>query len=205
MGNRPDLRPPTSPTNRPLYNLQFNVETDHKMKFSLSVVSLLLSSLVAVEGLSLFGDSQKILGGGEVPGDNPLTFCQEQHDDDILTLEKVDLSPNPPKAGEPLLIKATGTLSRDITVEDNAVVDIVVKYGFIKLLSTQADLCEQIKNVDMECPIKKGPITITKEVQLPKEIPPGKYSVHANAITNDDDKKEKDKITCLEANVVFGG
>ncbi|PVH83325.1 putative Phosphatidylglycerol/phosphatidylinositol transfer protein [Cadophora sp. DSE1049] len=175
------------------------------MKFSLSLISLLLSGLVAVEGLSLFGDSQKILGGGAVPGDNPLTFCQEQHDDDILTLEKVDLSPNPPEAGEPLLIKATGTLKRDITVEDNAVVDIVVKYGFIKLLSTQADLCEQIKNVDMECPIKKGPITITKEVQLPKEIPPGKYSVHANAITNDDDKKEKDKITCLEALVTFGG
>ncbi|KAK0118254.1 Phosphatidylglycerol/phosphatidylinositol transfer protein [Cadophora gregata] len=196
------------------------------MKFSLSVISLLLSGFVAVEGLSLFGDSQKILGGGEVPGNNPLTFCQEQHDDDILTLEKVDLSPNPPKAGAPLLIKATGTLKRDITVEDNAVVDIVVKYGFIKLLSTQADLCEQIKNVDMECPIKKGPITITKEVQLPKEIPPvschattpvilftyliliiiqGKYSVHANAITTDDDKKEKDHITCLEANVAFGG
>ncbi|KAL5316428.1 hypothetical protein ACEPPN_015475 [Leptodophora sp. 'Broadleaf-Isolate-01'] len=174
------------------------------MKFSLSLISLLFSGLVAVEGLSIFGDSQKVLGGGAVPGDNPLTFCQQEHDDDILTLEKVDLFPNPPRAGEPLFIEATGTLKRDITEEDNAVVDIVVKYGFIKLLSTQADLCEQIKNVDLECPIKKGPITIRKEVQLPKEIPPGKYNVHANAITTDADKTEKDHITCLEATVQFG-
>ncbi|KAL2061652.1 hypothetical protein VTL71DRAFT_7029 [Oculimacula yallundae] len=175
------------------------------MKSSLSLISLLCSSLVAVEGLSIFGDNQKVLGGAAVPGDNPLTFCQVEHDDDILTLENVDLSPNPPKAGEPLYIKATGTLKRNITVEDNAVVDIVVKYGFIKLLSTQADLCEQVKNVDLACPIEKGPITITKEVQLPKEIPPGKYNVHANAITTDSDKKEKDHITCLEATVQFGG
>lgn len=68
------------------------------MKFSLSLISLLFSGLVAVEGLSIFGDSQKVLGGGAVPGDNPLTFCQQEHDDDILTLEKVDLFPNPPRA-----------------------------------------------------------------------------------------------------------
>ncbi|CZT08243.1 related to phosphatidylglycerol/phosphatidylinositol transfer protein [Rhynchosporium agropyri] len=175
------------------------------MKSCLSIISLLCSSLVAVEGYSVFGGSQKVLGGAAVPGDNPLTFCQLEHDDDIFTLENVDLTPNPPKAGEPLYIKASGTLKRNITENDNAVVDIVVKYGFIKLLSTQAKLCEQIKNVDMECPIEKGPITITKEVALPKEIPPGKYNVHANAITMDADKNEKDHITCLEATVQFGG
>lgn len=47
-----------------------------------------------------------------------------------------------------------------------------VKYGLIKLLSTTADLCEQIKEVDMECPIKAGETKITKEVDLPAQIPP---------------------------------
>jgi hypothetical protein len=32
-----------------------------------------------------------------VPGDNPLDFCSDPADD-ILTIEKVDLSPNPPEA-----------------------------------------------------------------------------------------------------------
>lgn len=31
-----------------------------------------------------------------VPGDNPLEFC-ETPDKDILTVKKVDLSPNPPQ------------------------------------------------------------------------------------------------------------
>lgn len=47
-----------------------------------------------------------------------------------------------------------------------------VKYGLIKLLSTTADLCEQIKEVDLECPIKAGQMKITKEVDLPSQIPP---------------------------------
>jgi hypothetical protein len=47
-----------------------------------------------------------------------------------------------------------------------------VKYGFIKLITTRADLCKEIKNVDLECPIEKGEISILKSVDLPNEIPP---------------------------------
>jgi hypothetical protein len=66
------------------------------MKFTLSILTLLLSTLVASDGLSFLG-SQKTLGeGGAVPGDNPLTFCKKDHDDDLLVLEKVNLTPNPP-------------------------------------------------------------------------------------------------------------
>lgn len=46
-----------------------------------------------------------------------------------------------------------------------------VKYGLIRLISTKADLCEQVKNVDLECPIEAGDLTLTKTVELPKEIP----------------------------------
>ncbi|KAI9054672.1 hypothetical protein LZ554_001824 [Drepanopeziza brunnea f. sp. 'monogermtubi'] len=166
------------------------------MKFSSSILTLLLSSLVAVDGLSLFG-GQKVLGdGGPVPGDNPLTFCKADHSTDILTLQKVNLSPNPPKAGQTLTIEAVGTLLEDI--EQDAKVILQVKYGLIRLVNTEADLCKQVSNVDMECPIKKGPITITKDVELPKEIPPGKYSVFADAYT-----KDGKHITCLEATVQF--
>jgi hypothetical protein len=69
------------------------------MKFSLSLITLLLSSLVASEGLSFSFGGQKPLGDGEaVPGDNPLTYCKAEHGDDILVLDHVNLTPNPPQA-----------------------------------------------------------------------------------------------------------
>jgi len=167
------------------------------MKFSLSLITLLLSTLVASEGLSFFG-GQKVLGdGAAVPGDNPLSYCQAEHGDDLLILDHVNLTPNPPEAGKTLTIEAVGTLLEDI--EKTAFVILQVKYGLIRLVNTQADLCDQVSNVDMECPIKKGKITITKDVELPKEIPPGTYSVFADAYNFD-----KKKIVCLEATVPFG-
>jgi hypothetical protein len=67
------------------------------MKFSISILTLLLSTLVASDGLSFTFSGQKKLGdGAAVPGDNPLTYCKKDHDDDLLVLEKVNLSPNPP-------------------------------------------------------------------------------------------------------------
>lgn len=57
-------------------------------------------------------------------------------------------------------------------IEEGAYVNLQVKYGYIRLINTKADLCDEIKNVDLECPIKKGRISIIKQVDLPKEIPP---------------------------------
>lgn len=72
-------------------------------------------------------------------------------------------------SGQDLVIKASGTVSEPI--EEGAYVALQVKYGLIRLISTKADLCEQVKNVDLECPIDAGDLTLTKTVELPKEIP----------------------------------
>ncbi|TVY60906.1 Phosphatidylglycerol/phosphatidylinositol transfer protein, partial [Lachnellula suecica] len=169
-----------------------------KMKLSLAIISLFASSFVAAVDFD-FSYGQKILEdkGDAVPGENPLTFCKKDHDSDILKLDHVNLDPNPPKAGKTLTIEASGTLTED--VEEGAYVVLTVKYGLIRLVSTQANLCEQVSNVDMECPIKKGDVVIKKEVELPNEIPNGKYTVFADAYTKDGEKK----ITCMEAVVTF--
>jgi len=170
------------------------------MKLSISVLALLFSTLVASDGLSFFGGGQKVLGdGAAVPGDNPLTYCKKDHDDDILVLESVDLTPNPPVKGNNLTIEAVGTLLED--VNEGAYIVLQVKYGLIRLVNTEANLCEQVSNVDLSCPIKKGKTTITKDVSLPKEIPPGTYTVFADAYTA---RPESKKIICLEATVTFG-
>jgi hypothetical protein len=77
-------------------------------------------------------------------------------------------------------------------------VHLSVKYGLITIIRQTADLCDTVKNVDLECPIKKGELALTKDVELPKQIPPGKYTVLADVLTKDDKK-----ITCLTATVEF--
>ncbi|KAF2805497.1 uncharacterized protein BDZ99DRAFT_466488 [Mytilinidion resinicola] len=130
-----------------------------------------------------------------VPGDNPLYFCSDPADD-VLTIENVDLNPNPPEKGKTLSITAKGTLNE--AIEDGAKVHLQVKYGLITLINQEADLCEQVKQVDLECPLDKGKLVLLKDVDLPKEIPPGKYTVLADVFT-----KDNDKITCLTAQVSF--
>ncbi|RDL33663.1 putative Phosphatidylglycerol transfer protein [Venustampulla echinocandica] len=168
------------------------------MRLSLPVASLFLSTLVASEPLSLFTGGQRVLGdkGEAVPGDNPLTYCNAAHDADLLILDYVNLDPNPPLAGTVLTIEAVGTLLE--TVGEGAYVNLQVKYGLIKLLTTRADLCEQVSNVDLNCPVEKGKISLIKDVELPQQIPPGTYTVLADAYTVDDKH-----IVCFEATVKF--
>lgn len=167
------------------------------MRFSATVIALVFAG---VNALTLRGDDQAIVATGDeldVPGQSPLKFCEADRAKDLIIIHEVVLDPNPPEAGATLMIQATGTVKEDI--EDGAYVKLQVKYGYIKLIDTTVDLCEEIKNVDLECPIRKGQIEITKEVDLPKEIPPGKYTVQADVFTVDDDH-----VTCLTATVLFG-
>ncbi|KAI0815438.1 phosphatidylinositol transfer protein [Xylaria sp. FL0064] len=133
----------------------------------------------------------------KVPGDSPLQFCDADHSEDMVHIENVDLLPNPPESGADLVIRATGTVFERI--EEGAYVQLVVKYGLIRLINTTADLCEQVENVDLKCPIEKGVLSITKSVEIPKEVPPGTYNVFADVYSVDDKP-----ITCLQATVTFG-
>ncbi|ERS98931.1 phosphatidylinositol/phosphatidylglycerol transfer protein [Sporothrix schenckii 1099-18] len=159
-------------------------------------VLLALLSTASAASLNFFGGDVTPREDLEVPGKSPLEFCPSDHSNDILTIKSVDLSPNPPQAGVELVITAVATVSQ--TISKGAYVNLQVKYGLIRLISTTADLCEQIENVDLKCPIEKGLISITKSVDLPREIPPGKYTVLADAYTVDDEP-----ITCLTATVTF--
>jgi hypothetical protein len=171
------------------------------MKF-LATALLLASPLVAAASLpSLFDPSQAPIRAEDerknpVEGDNPLEFC-EPPSSHLLTIDSVDLSPNPPLPGETLTITASGTFHETIT--EGAIVNVEVKWGVITLVKQTMDLCDQIENVDLKCPLEKGRMTLTKQVDLPKQIPPGRYSVLADVYTEDNRK-----VTCLKAdNIEF--
>ena len=80
------------------------------------------------------------------------------------------LDPDPPKKGQNLHIEFEGWLSEEI--EEGAYIDVIVKYGVVKLLQKKFDLCEQAKEIDKECPLPSGAFAFIKDVDLPKEIPP---------------------------------
>ncbi|PFH59029.1 hypothetical protein XA68_12909 [Ophiocordyceps unilateralis] len=134
----------------------------------------------------------------KVPGGSPLLFCDGYIPRDFVDIKSVKLTPTNPEAGKNLTIEARGTVHKDI--RKGAYVRLEVKWGLITLLRTVQDLCEQTSNIDLECPIKAGDMTLKKTVQLPKAIPDGTYNVLADVYSEDDQH-----ITCLTASVSFHG
>ncbi|TKX26541.1 phosphatidylglycerol/phosphatidylinositol transfer protein [Elsinoe australis] len=164
------------------------------MKF-LNLLTFGLCATASAKSLNTRQQKALVDDSLSVPGDNPLNFCATP-DKDILELDRVDLSPNPPQAGKSLTITASGKFKEDIA--EGAKIHLQVKYGLITIIRQTADLCDTVKNVDLECPLEKGAKTLTKDVDLPNQIPPGKYTVLADVVT-----KDEEKITCLTATVVF--
>ncbi|KAI5968812.1 NPC2 [Candida margitis] len=140
-------------------------------------------------------DSHVVDDTKPVPGKSPIEVC-DYSSKQLLTLDEIVISPNPPEAGVNLTFTAKGTIDKTIT--DGAYVEVDVRYGFIKLIHQTYDICKEITKVDLECPIEKGKQVITKEVEIPEEVPPGKYFVTARAYTKDDEY-----ITCLTATIEF--
>jgi len=87
-----------------------------------------------------------------------------------LSAGLVPFTDNVLDSGKQLVIKANGIVKK--AIEKGAYIDLTVKYGLIRLLTTKADLCEQMGEVDLKCPLEPGERIITKTVELPKEIPP---------------------------------
>jgi len=106
----------------------------------------------------------------------------------------VDIAPNPPHPGEKLIIIASGVTNE--TIVEGAYVNVDVRYGYVKLLQKQIDLCENAGQVDLSCPVDQGELSVIKEVDLPKAIPPGKYIAVADVYTVD-----HRPITCFWAEV----
>lgn len=124
-----------------------------------------------------------------------MKFCSNPKQD-LIQIDKVDLIPNPPLPGETLSITASGTVKRPIL--EGSRVALVVKYGYIKLITQDLDLCDNIHEVGLECPVAPGDLILQKEVDLPKAIPPGKYTVQATVINQDEEL-----VTCLTGEVIF--
>ncbi|KAE8311055.1 ML domain protein [Aspergillus transmontanensis] len=143
---------------------------------------------VWVRAIALPSSSQDVWGL-KVPGDNPLSYC-ESPSEDKLQIESLDISPQPLELGKAHTVKASLTLRE--TIEEGAYITLRLKAGAINLLDKTLDFCEEISKFDLECPLVKGSISLTKALDLPQLVPPGKFTVYADVYTRDDER-----ITCL--------
>lgn len=68
------------------------------MRFSTTVAYLAACLAAPATALAIWGDSAYAFDSSlKVPGENPIEFCNADRGDDLITIEKVDLAPNPPK------------------------------------------------------------------------------------------------------------
>lgn len=133
-----------------------------------------------------------------IPGGSPVSQC-DVSESQLLELSSLHLTPNPPVRGKNVTITAVGDLLDE--VDEGAYVDVEVRLGYIKLLTQTFDLCETLEDNDvggLTCPLSAGHYSVQKEVEIPAEVPPGKYVVLARAYNVDDEL-----ITCLTGEIVF--
>lgn len=76
------------------------------MRFSTAFVALLSASVAPARALGLWGSDQTAVVADDplkIPGESPLKLCRKGQEDDIVSIDSVDLLPNPPKAYAPHL------------------------------------------------------------------------------------------------------
>ncbi|KAL7326244.1 hypothetical protein PS15p_208609 [Mucor circinelloides] len=127
---------------------------------------------------------------------DPIKFINCGYPQDILTIDYIALSPNPPVKGEDLQIDFKGYLSE--AVLDGTSMDVNVKLGYAQLIKRAYDFCDLIQKVDEKCPIPQGDLTFSKVIALPKKIPPGIFIINIKISTPD-----YALITCLHTEVSF--
>jgi hypothetical protein len=69
------------------------------MRFASAVVAILSAGLVPASAGVLAERGQSVVTADlKIPGDSPLELCDKDHSKDSVTIDSVDLVPNPPKA-----------------------------------------------------------------------------------------------------------
>ncbi|EIN04960.1 hypothetical protein PUNSTDRAFT_116237 [Punctularia strigosozonata HHB-11173 SS5] len=117
---------------------------------------------------------------------------------DVVRIESIEVSPDPPEKGKDLSIEVTGNAGE--VVEDGAFADVTVKIGPLRVLQKRYDLCEEARNANasIQCPIDEGRHIVNQTVTLPKEIPNALYRINVRGYTmNDED------MVCIDLDVDF--
>lgn len=133
---------------------------------------------------------------GEMKPAGPISWTDCGGSDDLFQLESLELIPDPPRRSAPLTVKLRGYLLERL---NEGVIRYEVKFGGFKLANGKLDGCDALKKERNlpQCPIGAGPIDVTHTIELPWQIPSGKYLVNVNGARSDDQKQ----IFCLNLDI----
>ncbi|KAG2188417.1 hypothetical protein INT44_001170 [Umbelopsis vinacea] len=159
--------------------------------------SILLLSLLAAAANAAVLPAFRVQEVGQTLSTDLITNCGDEHD--ILSIDYINLTPDPPVKGQPLDIEFKGWLSE--RVENGSYIDLTVKFGVVKLLQKRLDLCDQAKEIDTQCPIAAGEFTFTKSVDLPNEIRKCHVSVLSNFLAMFLELKDMTSLLLLDRNL----
>lgn len=107
-------------------------------------------------------------------------------------ITSIELSPNPPRVNDTVLIKVRGHLKED--AEQGATMRIAIKKGGLTLTKLNYDFCE---GVGTTCPVKAGDVTFSKKQWIDRRIPTRwSYRVKVDMFT-----KNKTPMGCVEVPV----
>ncbi|KAJ5108599.1 Phosphatidylglycerol/phosphatidylinositol transfer protein [Penicillium angulare] len=127
--------------------------------------------------------------GSPVPGQNPFKFCSDPSSYSFK-VDKLDLIPYPPKAGQNTTIKASITFLKPL--KNGANVKVNVSAGNVNVLSKTFDICQEVKKVNLKCPLEKK-VDFETKVDL-KGVPPGTYQLSAKFYT-----ENGEEVGCITA------
>lgn len=106
-------------------------------------------------------------------------ICNKENS--LFNLDSVLITPNPPEKGKKMSIEIKGNLLEEI--KKGSIVRVSVKYQLIRIFKKTFDLCEELDKagdkVKIRCPIEKGEKALKYEVELPGNIPDGKYNIES--------------------------
>ncbi|KAJ3022871.1 UNVERIFIED_CONTAM: Phosphatidylglycerol/phosphatidylinositol transfer protein [Siphonaria sp. JEL0065] len=159
-----------------------------------TLLFLLATLLSLATAFAIGGNHQQSLALVDTKSafDGSIELCGSPSD--VFQPTKIAMNPDPPKRGEKLDVTVIGELSEDVV--DGAYINVIVKIGVIKLYQGKLDLCEESGKIGHPCPIAKGHQEVFHSVDIPREVPPGKYDIAVKVFTADDKP-----LTCLNIKI----
>merc|ERR1719272_194830 len=115
-----------------------------------------------------------------------------------ITVSEIDLSPWPPVAGSELTVSLSSDIHKTLR---SASFHVRVRFGSFTVVSERRNVCTA-DPATISCPLKAGPLFLTKTSRIPNAAPPGTYSVDVKVF---DDRNSEVICAQLEMQISGGG
>ncbi|PJF17547.1 putative fungal zinc cluster transcriptionfactor [Paramicrosporidium saccamoebae] len=145
------------------------------------------------------GDAVELLDAlNEDEPDMPKGWSNCGSSDDLFSLHSFTLTPDPPRRSQMLSVRVAGNLATPLA---GGTLNYTVTFGIIPIVQDSLSLCDALALEPKipQCPLRSGDWDVRHEVELPREVPFGKYKVRAAAWD-----VEGRQIFCVEGTTVIG-